>query len=93
MPAQMFQNAFAKFAVQWGWVTQTEHQQALEKCAALEKKVQQQQATITQLRDLMAQEGLGHTELFRHLEDSLKEQSNQFQALMESIHSAAKDKS
>ena len=65
----------------------------LEKCAALEKQVQAQQATLKQLRDLLAKKGLGHTELLQHMQGSLKDQSDQFQALMESILSAFKDKS
>ncbi len=88
-----FQQTFAQFAEQWGWVTQTEHQQVLDKCAALEKKVQQQKVTITQLRGLLEQKGLGHTELFQHFKGALEDQSSQFQALMESISKAGKDKS
>ena len=41
-----FQQTFTQLAEQWGWVTQTEHQTMVDKCAALEKKVEQQQATI-----------------------------------------------
>ena len=88
-----FQNGFAQFAAQWGWVPQEEHQQVLEKCAALEEQVQSQQATLKKLRDLLSQKGLGHTELLQHMQGSLKDQSDQFQALMESIGSAFKDKS
>lgn len=87
-----FQQALAQQATQWGWVSQTEHQKALDKCSTLEKQVQQQQDTIKELRDLLDQ-GLGHTKLFQHLKCALKEQSNQFHALMESIHDAYKDKS
>ncbi len=88
-----FQNTFTQFATQWGWVPQAEHQQALEKCAALEKQVEAQQATIHQLRDLLAQKGLGYSELLQHMQGSLKDQSDQFQALMENIRSAFNDKS
>ena len=88
-----FQKALAQFATQWGWVPQKEHQQVLEKCALLEKQVQAQQATIQQLRDLMAQKGLGHTELLQHMQGALNDQSEQFQALMESIRDAFQDKS
>ena len=88
-----FQQTFAQFGEQWGWVTQTEHQKVLDNCAALEKKVQQQEATITQLRDLLNQEGLGHTELFQHFKGALEDQSSQFQELMESISKAGKNKS
>ncbi len=87
-----FQNTFTQFAAQWGWVPQAEHQQTLEKCAALEKQVGAQQATIRQLRDLLAQKGLGYNELLQHMQGSLKDQSDQFQALMETIRRAFNDK-
>jgi hypothetical protein len=88
-----FQNGFAQFAAQWGWVPKDEHQQVLEKCAALEKQTQDQQATIRQLRDLLAQKGLGYSELLQHMQGSIKDQSDQFQALMERIRSAYNKKS
>ena len=88
-----FQQAFSHLTAQWGWISQKEHRQALEKCAALEKKVQTQQATIEQLRGLLSQKGLGYSELYEHLKTSFKDQNDQFQALMENIHKAVKDKS
>ena len=92
-----FQQAFNQFADQWGWVSQAEHQRVLDKNAALEEKITQQQDTIAVLRELLAREGLGHTELFQHMHASLGEQSKQFHALMESIKNAyqseSKDKS
>lgn len=88
-----FQQTFMQFGEQWGWVAPAEHQKALEKCAELEKKVQQQEDIISQLRGLLAQEGLGHTELFQHFKGALEEQNSQFQALMESVSMAGKGKS
>jgi uncharacterized protein YdiU (UPF0061 family) len=88
-----FQDSFSQFAAQWGWISQSEHQKVLEKCGELEKKVEAQQATITQLRGLLAQEGLGYTELIEHLKGSFKDQSEQFQAIMENIGKLGKDKS
>lgn len=87
-----FQNTFTQLAEQWGWVTQTEHQKILDKCAALEKKMEQQQNTITQLRNLLNQEGRGHAELFQLFKGTFDEQSKQFNAMMESISKAGKDK-
>ena len=87
-----FQQTFRQLAEQWGWVTQTEHQKILDKCAALEKKVEQQQTTITQLRNLLNQEGRGHAELFELFKGTFEEQSNQFHALMESLGKVGKDK-
>ena len=87
-----FQQTFTQLAEQWGWVSQTEHQKILDKCAALEKKVEQQQAAISQLRNLLNQEGRGHAELFELFKGTFEEQSNQFNALMESISKVGKDK-
>ena len=75
-----FQQTFTQFAEQWGWVTQTEHQQMVDKCAVLEKTIEQQQATITQLRNLLNQDGRGHAELFELFKSTFEEQSNQFHA-------------
>lgn len=88
-----FQENFSDIAGAWGWVSQTEHQQLLEKCATLEERLQQQQDTITQLRSLLDQEGLGHTELFQHLKNVFEDQSDQFQKLMKGINKAGNKKS
>lgn len=83
-----FQKTFAQFAAQWGWVTQSEHQRLQNRCTDLEKEVHAQQITIRQLRELLAQKGLGYNELLLHMQGSLKNQNEQFQALMENIGSA-----
>ncbi len=88
-----FQETFSDIAGAWGWVSQAEHKQVLEKRDTLEEKVQQQQATISQLRSLLDQEGLGHTELFQHFKNVFEDQSDQFQKLMKRINKAIDDKS
>ncbi len=88
-----FQQTLAQHAKQWGWVSQTEYQKVLDRCAALEKQVQQQQTTIKELRALVKEKGLGYSELFQHLNSSLKEQSEQFNALMENIRETYIEKS
>ena len=88
-----FQQSSAQLAKQWGWVSQTEYQEVLDRCALLEKQVQEQQVTIKGLRNLLEEKGFGHTELFQHLNKALKEQTDQFNALMESIHETFKEKS
>jgi uncharacterized protein YoxC len=88
-----FQDTFSQTANAWGWVTKTEHQQIIDKCSALEEKIQQQEKTINQLRDLLDKEGLGHSELFQHVKDVYEDQSKQFQELMKSINEAVSNKS
>ena len=80
-----FQDACTQLAAQWGWISLEEHKKVVEKCAALEEKIEDQKKMIEQLRDLLTQKGMGHTELFKHLQDALKEQSTQFHELMRTI--------
>ena len=87
-----FQQNFEQFAEQWGWVSRRKHQEVLDRCNDLEKQVRQQQEMIEDLRALLHEEGLGHSELFQHINKSLKEQSDQFNALMKSINEAYKEK-
>jgi len=87
-----FQQTFTQFAAQWGWVTQDEHDKTLDKVAELEEKVKEQEATISRLRDLLNQEGIGHSELFQHFKGALENQTEQFQDLMKSITNAGKNK-
>ncbi len=85
-----FQENFAQIAQAWGWVSQAEHQKVLDRCAELEKDSLQQKATINQLRDLLNQEGLGHTELFQHFKGVFEAQSDQFHRLIKTIEEASK---
>ena len=83
-----FQHSLNQFAAVWGWVPQAEHQRVVRDCETLQKKVKDQDAVIAHLRDLLNQEGHGHTMLVDHLKRSLEEQNQQFQSLMESIRSS-----
>ena len=89
---QDFNQSFNELAEQWGWVSRSEHQEVLDRCKELEKQVNQQQETIKDLRTILYEEGQGHSELFKHLNKSIKEQSDQFHALMDSINEAYKEK-
>ncbi|MFV0437075.1 MAG: hypothetical protein ACK5PS_06760 [Desulfopila sp.] len=88
-----FQKNFAEMASQWGWVSETEHQKALNRCRDLEQQVQQQQKTIGELRTLLLDKGLGHSELLQHLKNSMQEQSDQFHSLMQSLQETYRDNS
>ena len=87
-----FQQNFEQLAEQWGWVSRSTHQEVLDRCNDLEKQVRRQQEMIEDLRALLHEKGLGHSELFQHINKSLKEQSDQFNALMKSINEAYKEK-
>jgi hypothetical protein len=87
-----FQKSLDHFAGQWGWVSQAEYQKSRKECENLRTKVESQKETIEQLRDLLAQKGMGHAELFKHVQDSLNEQSHQFHELMRSIGGTDKEK-
>ena len=83
-----FQRSLNAFAALWGWVPQAEHQRVVRERDTLTQKVQDQEAVIRQLRDLLVQEGQGHTMLIDHWKRSFEEQNAQFQSLMESIGSS-----
>lgn len=87
-----FQQNFEQLAEQWGWVSRSKHQEVLDRCNDLERQLRQQQEMIEDLRVLLHEKGLGHSELFQHINKSLKEQSDQFNALMKSINEAYKEK-
>lgn len=80
-----YQRSLNQLATMWGWVPQAEHQRVVRDRDALRKKIEEQDAIIGELRDLLTQEGHGHTMLVDHLQRSLKEQNDQFQNLMETI--------
>ena len=99
MKSQTWQNALDDFPQnfepldkKWGWVSRSKHQEVLDRCNDLEKQVRQQQEMIEDLRALLHEKGLGHSELFQHINKSLKEQSDQFNARMKSINEAYKEK-
>jgi hypothetical protein len=83
-----FQRSLSPFAALWGWVPQAEHERVVRDRDELQKKVKDQEDVIKQLRDLLNQEGRGHLMLVDHWKRSLKEQNDQFQALMKSIRNS-----
>lgn len=87
-----FQQSFDQLAEQWGWVSRSKHQEVLDRCNDFEQQARQQQEMIKDLRALLHEKGLGHSELFQHINKSLKEQTDQFNALMKSINEAYKEK-
>lgn len=84
-----FGENFSQTASAWGWVSQAEHQKVKERCTELEKEVLQQKATISQLRDLLNQEGSGHKELTQHLKGAFETQNEQFHKLLKTISEAS----
>lgn len=83
-----FKRAMNQFAGLWGWVPQADHQRVVRDRDDLQKQVQKQEVIISELRALLNEEGRGHAVLVDHWKRSIKEQNDQFQALMESIRSS-----
>ena len=79
------QRVLNQLAALWGWVPQTEYERVVRERNMLKKKNEDQDAVIRQLRDLLNEEGRGHTMLIEHWKRSFEEQNAQFQSLMESI--------
>ena len=80
-----FQSAFCLNARMWGWVPQADHQTLQKKCEALEKTIQKQDQTISQLRSLLEEKGLGQIELLQRFQSLIQDQSDEFQTFMQSF--------
>jgi len=78
-----FQSAFCLNARLWGWVPQADYQTLQKKCDALEKITQKQDQTISQLRSLLEEKGLGQIELLQRFQSLIQDQSNEFQTFMQ----------
>jgi uncharacterized coiled-coil protein SlyX len=85
---EAFQDSFAAYAEQWGWVPRRRYAELQAEYERLEKKSAEQQETIRQLRDLLETKGMGHVELFQRFQSLVQDQSRQFQELMSNIKRA-----
>jgi len=80
-----FQSAFCQNAKLWGWVPQADHQALQEKCKAMEKAIQKQNQTISQLRSLLEEKGLGQIELLQRFQSLIQDQSDEFQTFVQNF--------
>jgi uncharacterized coiled-coil protein SlyX len=74
-----------------GVVPRDKYQALEQKCAALQKKVADQEETIKVLRSLLTEEGTYQGETVKVLQNLVNKQSDAFETLMKSLTAAAKD--
>ena len=89
--ADGFRNSFNAYLDLMGVVPRDKYEALEQNCAALQKKVADQEETIKVLRSLLAQEGTYQGETTKVLQDLVNKQGDAFEKLMKSIASPAKD--
>lgn len=85
---ESFLSAFCPYAKIWGWIPQAEYQVLQEKCISLEKSIQKKDETISQLRFLLEEKGLGQIELLQRYQSLIQNQSDEFQTFMKNFGDA-----
>ena len=86
-----FHKSFNAYLDLMGVVPRDKYQALEQKCAALQKKVADQEETIKVLRSLLTEEGTYQGETVKVLQNLVNKQSDAFEALMKSLTVAAKD--
>jgi hypothetical protein len=85
---EAFRSVFCPYARMWGWIPQADYQVLQEKCDSLEKAIQKKDETISQLRSLLEEKGLGQSELLQRFQSLIQDQSDEFQTFMKNFGSA-----
>ena len=83
-----FQSLLGPYAKMWGWVPESDLRNLQEKCEALEKTIRKQEQTISQLRLLVDEKGLGQIDMIQRFQDLIQEQSDEFQKMMRHVGDA-----
>jgi hypothetical protein len=86
--AENFQSVFNTYAGTWGWVPRADYQALQEKCDSLENTIRQKDQIISQLRSLLEEKGLGHSELLQRFQSLIQDQNDEFQMFMKNFGDA-----
>jgi hypothetical protein len=86
-----FRNSFNAYLDLMGAVPRDQYQALERKCAALQKKVADQEETINILRSLLTEEGTYQGETVKVFQDLVNKQSDAFETLMKNLTADTKD--
>ena len=86
-----FRNSFNAYLDLMGVVPRDKYQALEQKCAALQKKVADQDETIKILRSLLTEEGTYQGETVKVLQNLVNKQSVAFETLMKNLTADTKD--
>ncbi len=89
--ADGFRKSFNAYLDLMGVVPRDKYQALEQDCAALQKKVDDQEETIKVLRSLLAQEGTYQGETAKVLQDLVNRQAEAFEKLMRNLSADTKD--
>jgi len=101
---EAFQSSFSKYITLWGWIPkkthdelkksyeslQQEHSNLKNSYDTLKEKVDIQDELVSQLRDILNAKGMGHIELFQHIQNLTRKQTGEFQNLIENLQNLFK---
>ena len=80
-----FRNSFNAYLELMGVVSRDKYQELEQQCAALQKKVADQEETIKILRSLLTEEGTYQGETVKVFQDLVNKQSDAFETLMRKL--------
>ena len=86
-----FRNSFNAYLELMGFVSRDKYQELEQQCAALQKKVADQEETIKILRSLLTEEGTYQGETVKVFQDLVNKQSDAFETLMRKLTPETKD--
>jgi hypothetical protein len=86
-----FRNSFNAYLDLMGVVPRDQYQALEQKCADLQKKVADQEATIKILRSLLTEEGTYQGETVKVFQNLVNKQSDAFETLMKNLTMDTKD--
>jgi uncharacterized coiled-coil protein SlyX len=86
-----FRNSFNAYLDLMGVVPRDKYQALEQKCAALQKKVADQDETIKILRSLLTEEGTYQGETVKVFQNLVNKQSDAFETLMKNLAADTKD--
>ncbi|MBF0468281.1 MAG: hypothetical protein HQK61_05270 [Desulfamplus sp.] len=69
---------------------QNENNDLRQKHDVLKQKADTQEEVISQLRDILNAKGMGHVELFQHIQNLARKQTNEFQSMILNLQSLFK---
>ncbi|MBF0210612.1 MAG: hypothetical protein HQK68_06975 [Desulfamplus sp.] len=104
---EAFQSSFARYITLWGLIPKRSYDEIKQNYESLQKshsslkrdydslrqKSDMQEELISQLRDILNEKGMGHIELFQHIQNLTRKQTGEFHNLIQNMQNLFKPES
>ncbi|MBF0411486.1 MAG: hypothetical protein HQK70_02100 [Desulfamplus sp.] len=101
---EAFQSSFTKYVTIWGWIPKKTHDELKQSYESLQQeynilkkdydnlkqKSDIQEEIISQLRDILNAKGMGSVELFQHIQNLTRKQTDEVQNLIQNLQNIFK---